>query len=146
MTLLELTRAKCCRLRVPCWQAAVRIIRGLATGEVTPDASERTRGIVTDEAARAVALASLLVVAGFVRVVAFQADIVDAFAISASLFLIVGTSVVLGTMLPLLLQWRKVDAAHASTMIQVSTHAHARRVAAHVTSLCVPPARHAPRR
>ena len=35
------------------------------------------------------------------------------------LFIIVSTSVILGTILPLLLQSIKVDAAHASTTIQV---------------------------
>lgn len=100
-------------------QAAVRVIRGLATGEVAPDASARTIGIVSDEVARAIALATILVCAGFVRVVAFDATIADAAAISASLFLIVGTSVVLGTLLPLLLQALRIDAAHASTTIQV---------------------------
>ena len=100
-------------------QAAVRIIRGLATGEVSPDASAQTRGIVSDELARAVALASILVVAGFIRVIAFHADVLDAFAISASLFLIVSTSVVFGSILPLVLQSLRIDAAHASTTIQV---------------------------
>jgi len=100
-------------------QASVRIIRGLATGEVSPDASSRTRAIVGDEFLRAAALATLLVVAGFVRVIAFDASVADAAAISASLFLIVSTSVVLGTLLPLLLQRFRIDAAHASTTIQV---------------------------
>ena len=103
-------------------QAAVRIIRGLATGEVDPikpGVTERTRGLVSDELIRAAVLATILVVAGFVRVVAFDASVADACAISASLFIIVSTSVVLGTILPLLLQSIKVDAAHASTTIQV---------------------------
>lgn len=100
-------------------QAAVRIIRGLATGEVDPAPTSRTRALVSDEVVRAAALAIILVVAGFVRVIAFDAPIADAAAISASLFIIVGTSVVLGTLLPLLLQSIKVDAAHASTTIQV---------------------------
>ena len=97
----------------------MRIIRGLATGEVDARPTERTQAIVSAEIARAAALACILVVAGFVRVVAFDASIADATAISASLFIIVGTSVVLGTLLPLLLQNLKVDAAHASTSIQV---------------------------
>ena len=100
-------------------QAAVRIIRGLATGEVDAAPTERTTAIISDELVRAAALATILVVAGFVRVIAFNATVADAAAISASLFLIVSTSVVLGTMLPLLLQAVKVDAAHASTTIQV---------------------------
>ena len=100
-------------------QAAVRIIRGLATGEVAPDNSPRTRGLVSAELARAVALGMILVLAGFVRVIAFGGGLGDGLAISASLFIIVSTSVILGTLLPLLLQSLRIDAAHASTTIQV---------------------------
>ena len=100
-------------------QAAVRIIRGLATGEVDPTPTERTTSIVADELRRAFALATIVVIAGFVRVVAFDATIEDAVAISSSLFIIVATSVILGTLLPLLLTNLRVDAAHASTTIQV---------------------------
>ena len=99
-------------------QAAVRIIRGLATGEVSPGSPGTTR-IVTEEFARAFALGAILVAAGFVRVVAFHGSLVDAAAISASLFLIVVIAVCLGTLLPLLLSSLRVDAAHASTTIQV---------------------------
>jgi hypothetical protein len=45
----------------------------------------------------AVALSLVLVVAGFLRVVAFGEGTTDALAISVALFLIVITSVVLGT-------------------------------------------------
>ncbi|EOD17931.1 hypothetical protein EMIHUDRAFT_195902 [Emiliania huxleyi CCMP1516] len=76
---------------------------------VDPRPTQRTRSIVSDELLRAAVLAFILVVAG----------LADAAAISASLFLIVSTSVVLGTLLPLLLQAAKIDAAHASTTIQV---------------------------
>lgn len=100
-------------------QAAVRIIRGLATGEVDAKPTARTTSIISDELRRAVALGVILVVAGFVRVVFFDATVVDAAAISASLFIIVSLSVVLGTVLPLLLTNLRVDAAHASTTIQV---------------------------
>ena len=63
----------------------------------------RTTGIVSDEIVRAFALACVIVAAGFLRVVLFDATIVDALAISASLFIIVNISVVLGTLLPLFL-------------------------------------------
>ena len=56
-------------------QAAVRIIRRLATGEVDPRPTQRTRSIVSDELLRAAVLAFILVVAGFVRVVAFDATL-----------------------------------------------------------------------
>jgi len=97
-------------------QASVRIIRGLATGEVNP-VSERS--FVASEARMAVALSVIVVTAGFVRVVAFDATTTDAVAISLALFLIVGSSILLGTVLPLLLNRLRVDAAHASTTIQV---------------------------
>ena len=58
-------------------------------------------------------------VAGFVRVIAFHASVADAAAISCSLFIIVATSVALGTLLPLALSAARIDAAHASTTIQV---------------------------
>ena len=45
----------------------------------------------------AIALSLILVVAGFARVVVFDATPTDALAISIALFLIVVTSVVLGT-------------------------------------------------
>ena len=81
--------------------------------------SPRTRGLVSAELARAVALGMILVLAGFVRVIAFGGGLGDGLAISASLFIIVSTSVILGTLLPLLLQSLRIDAAHASTTIQV---------------------------
>lgn len=100
-------------------QASVRLIRGLATGEVDPSSPEQTRRILFSEAKVGLSLALILVVAGWLRVVAFQASPVDAAAISASLFLIVTSSVVLGTVLPLGLNKLRIDAAHASTSIQV---------------------------
>jgi len=99
-------------------QASVRLIRGLATGEVN-GSREQTLEIFANEARVALALGGILVTAGFVRVVAFDTASVDALAISASLFLIVTTSVMLGTALPLGLSKLRVDAAHASTSIQV---------------------------
>ncbi|KAL1503885.1 hypothetical protein AB1Y20_012370 [Prymnesium parvum] len=97
-------------------QAAVRIIRGLATGEVNPSSE---RAFIASEVRMAGCLSLLVVAAGFLRVVAFDATPVDALAISLALFLIVGISVVLGTLLPLLLHRLRLDAAHASTSIQV---------------------------
>ena len=56
---------------------------------------------------------------GFVRVYATHGDATNAFAISLSLFLIVMTSVVLGTGLPFALARAGVDPANAGTSIQV---------------------------
>lgn len=97
-------------------QASVRIIRGLATGEVNP-ISEGS--FIASEVRMAAALSVIVVAVGFVRVVAFDATPTDAVAISVALFLVVGSSIILGTLLPLLLNRLRFDAAHASTSIQV---------------------------
>ena len=56
---------------------------------------------------------------GFVRVAAFGTAPLDTLAITASLLVISFSSVVLGAALPLLLERLAIDAAHASTTIQV---------------------------
>lgn len=81
-------------------QSAVRMIRGLATGEVNPVSA---RSFVNLEARMALCIALVLVAAGFVRVLVFKVAVIDAIAISASLFVIVASSVVLGATLPLML-------------------------------------------
>jgi Mg/Co/Ni transporter MgtE len=101
-------------------QAAVRIIRGLATGDLNPADGQQRRRVLLSEVRVALSLGLILVVAGFTRVAAFgTATPADAAAIAASLFIIVTTSVVLGALLPLGLQRVRLDAANASTMIQV---------------------------
>ena len=54
-----------------------------------------TKRIVSDEIVRAFLLASIIVAAGFIRVVLFDGTIVDAVAISVSLFIIVSSSFIL---------------------------------------------------
>ncbi len=61
----------------------------------------------------------LQVAFGFGRVVLFGGDILSAFAIGASLFLIVVVSCVAGAMLPLALNAIGMDPAHAGPAIQV---------------------------
>jgi len=100
-------------------QAAVRIIRGLATGEVAPNLSERTTTIITDEVRRAFALGAILVAAGFVRVIAFGYPIESAVAIACSLCSIVFISVVTGAALPMAMDRFGIDPAHAGATIQV---------------------------
>ena len=51
-------------------------IGGLATGEVNPDSPEQTRRLLLNEARVGLALAAILVLAGYVRVAAFQASAV----------------------------------------------------------------------
>ena len=58
--------------------------------------------------------------AGFARVYISEGGLLDSFAISASLFCIVMTSVLTGTVLPFGLAFVGVDPANAGTTIQVS--------------------------
>jgi len=97
-------------------QAAVRGIRGLATGDLNV---ETTRDFLVFEAKMAIALSAMLLVAGILRTAAFGVAPLDTLAIALSLFAIVSTSVLLGAVLPLILHHIKVDAAHAATSVQV---------------------------
>ena len=97
-------------------QAAVRIIRGLAVGSITP----RTQWqFLRRELKMALAIGAIVTGVGFVRVAAFGTAPLDTLAITASLLVISFSSVVLGAALPLLLERLAIDAAHASTTIQV---------------------------
>jgi Mg/Co/Ni transporter MgtE len=87
-------------------QAAVLVIRGLATG-------------LLGECRMALAIAVPMVAAGYVRVIAFHGTHTDALAITTSLLVIVVSSVIFGTLLPLLLHHCGLDAAHAGATIQV---------------------------
>lgn len=97
-------------------QSAVLVIRGLATGDI----SARSQcHYVLGECRMALAIATIMVAAGFVRVTAFGYSRLDAIAISTSLCAIVTSSVVVGALLPLLLHRMQVDPAHAGATIQV---------------------------
>ena len=97
-------------------QSAVRIIRGLATGSIT----ERTKWqFLEREVKMAIGICVIVTLVGFVRVAAFSTPPTDTIAITASLAIISLSSVVLGAALPLLLDKLRIDAAHASTSIQV---------------------------
>jgi len=100
-------------------QAAVRIIRGLAVGAVVP--GENGAGFVFRELKMALCLATALSGVGFVRVYSFTAatTTTEALAITASLFLIVFLSIVLGAALPILLEKLGAGASNAATTIQV---------------------------
>lgn len=97
-------------------QAAVRIIRGLATGSITETTQWQ---FLTREFKMAVAISVLVTLVGFARVAFFGTSFADTVAISLALWLIVFISVVTGAALPLLLDSLSFDAAHASTTIQV---------------------------
>jgi Mg/Co/Ni transporter MgtE len=67
----------------------------------------------------ALALSGILSMAGFLRAAAFHTPFPETLAITASLVVIVFTSICLGGVLPLLLTRLGVDPAHSSTSIQV---------------------------
>ena len=67
----------------------------------------------------AVALSSIISIAGFLRAVAFQTPLPETVAVTLALGVIVLSSVCLGAVLPLGLQRIGVDPAHSSTTIQV---------------------------
>jgi Mg/Co/Ni transporter MgtE len=92
------------------------VIRGLALGTL----NEKTRGqFLNREFKMAVSLSTILSCAGFLRAAAFRTPFPETLAVTASLTLIVFSSVCLGAVLPLLLQKLGVDPAHSSTTIQV---------------------------
>ena len=97
-------------------QAAVLVIRGLATGEIS---ARSAATYVCGEAKMALCISVLMVCAGYVRVIAFGYSQLDALAISCSLLAIVFSSVIIGCTLPLLLHHLHLDPAHAGATIQV---------------------------
>ena len=97
-------------------QASVRVIRGLALGTLNESTQ---RQFLNREFKMALCLCGLLSTAGFIRAAAFRTPLPETVAITASLALIVFSSIGLGAVLPLLLQKLRVDPAHSSTTIQV---------------------------
>lgn len=100
-------------------QAAVLVIRGVATGEITPSSHI---AYLWSEAKMALGLSSLMVLVGLLRVIIFGYTTLDALAIGTSLFVIVISSVVIGASLPILIHRLGFDPAHAGATIQVSPH------------------------
>ena len=98
-------------------QAAVLVIRGLATGDIT---AKTYANYLLGEVWMAIAISVPMTLAGYVRVSSFpQQTAADALAISMSCCMIVFTSVVFGSMLPLVLHRCHCDPAHAGATIQV---------------------------
>jgi magnesium transporter len=92
-------------------QSATMIIRGLVTGDV----SSRNRWkILGREFLVALLLGVLLFAVALGRVYLFHQDIIGAFTVSASLFCIVVTSVMLGTTIPLVLSKFKIDPTYSA--------------------------------
>ena len=94
-------------------QAAVGVIRKLATGSKGKSVDLRR------ECAVALVVGALVTGFGFFRVLLFEWSLHVSFAISVALLLITTTSVVVGSLLPLLFKRLGLDPAHAGPTIQV---------------------------
>lgn len=66
----------------------------------------------------AACLSLILSIAGFIRAIVFKTGISESIAVTAALGMIVFSSVCLGAVLPIILEWIGVDPAHSSTSIQ----------------------------
>ena len=93
-------------------QSATLVIRGLATGEISRKNAIR---VLLREFGMSLFLAAVLFGASFARIYMFYPSrTIEALAISASLFLIVSMSMVLGTFIPFMLERLNVDPAHSA--------------------------------
>mmetsp|Transcript_13998 Transcript_13998/g.23187 ORF Transcript_13998/g.23187 Transcript_13998/m.23187 type:complete len:381 (+) Transcript_13998:127-1269(+) len=99
-------------------QAAVLVIRGLATGEITARFAAVAH-YIAKEMKMAFAIAIVLSACGFARVILFDYPLDSAVAIATALFAIVFISVILGAILPLGMHICRADPAHAGATIQV---------------------------
>lgn len=96
--------------------SSISVIRGLALGTL----NGKTRGqFLQREVKMAASLSLILSVAGFLRAILFKTGLPEAIAVTTALALIVFSSICLGAVLPLLLEFIGVDPAHSSTSIQV---------------------------
>lgn len=92
-------------------QSATLVIRGLTTKEMS---RRNAYKVLLREFGISVIMASLLVIVSFLRVYYSYHDLVSALVISLSLFLIVTTSVVLGALIPIVLERFDIDPAHSA--------------------------------
>jgi magnesium transporter len=92
-------------------QSGALVIRGLTTGEIS-----RKNGflVLLREFWVAIVMATLLAGFGFLRVMWTQNNVVVALTINFALFLIVVTSMLIGSLLPLLLERLNFDPAHSA--------------------------------
>eukprot|EP00039_Didymoeca_costata_P003548 m.68315 g.68315 ORF g.68315 m.68315 type:complete len:233 (+) comp11958_c0_seq1:280-978(+) len=99
-------------------QCAVHVIRGLAVGKV--DGRKNVPGLILSEILTGACTASAMSIIAYLRVRGTSSTAAnDAFAISMSLFIIVTSSCMIGTVLPLVLYHLGLDPAHAGPSIQV---------------------------
>lgn len=99
-------------------QSAIKVIRGLATGTLRPN-SASFKKVFRQQALVGLLLGAGLSVGGFARVFVTSGGLANSAAIATSLFFIVMTSVLTGTLLPFGMARVGVDPAHAGTSVQV---------------------------
>lgn len=97
-------------------QAAVLVIRRLATSR-----SFSARSLIARETLSAIIIGSLVTLVGFIRVwIEERGALLPSLTIGLALFCIVTSSILLGTLLPIILQRLiHIDPAHAGPIIQV---------------------------
>ena len=102
-------------------QAAVRVIRGIAIGTLSPHNHQAQYQFLFRELKMAMGLSIIVAIVGFMRTILFHSitPLSEAIAITVALYMIVFTSVCFGAMLPFVLQRLRIDPAHSSTSIQV---------------------------
>jgi len=92
-------------------QSSTLVIRGLATGEIP---ASKAVSLIIRELFIGFVIAGILSVVSFARVFITYNDVTSATAISISLFTIVVASILLGTLIPLILNRLKIDPAHSA--------------------------------
>ncbi|MBU4269680.1 magnesium transporter [Candidatus Dependentiae bacterium] len=92
-------------------QSSAIIIRGLATGQISRKDGLR---VLLREFGVSIFVSLILVVVAFTRVFLFKQDLMSAFAVAIALFFIIMVSMILGTVLPLLLERFNLDPAHSA--------------------------------
>lgn len=97
-------------------QSAVGVIRGLAVGIIN---GRTWKAYLKQEAKMALGLSFLIGLTGFIRAAMFKTPWGETIAITTSVFIIVITSVAIGSTLPLAMKKVGIDPAHSSTTIQV---------------------------
>lgn len=93
------------------------VIRGLAVGTIRGKAS--SLAFLRREFSIGICLSVILGLSGWIRAAVFMTPAQETLAITASLFMIVIMSVLIGATLPMGMKMVGIDPAHSSTTIQV---------------------------
>ncbi|MFC1854793.1 magnesium transporter [Candidatus Dependentiae bacterium] len=92
-------------------QSATLVVRGLVTGEIN---RRNLFSVILNEFAAALAIGAIMIIFGGLRVVMTSSDPITMLAICLSLFGIVVTSILLGTIIPMVLHRVGIDPAHSA--------------------------------